>query len=385
MTTFNFHPMKGPMNTQTLRGISGTQPLHWRADRADFTAFNGAFASLLGGTMIPTADMNAFRDFINTVLFEPNPNQNLDRTLPANFAGGDPNAGRNTYINTQYQIGLTCNTCHALPTGTNRLIIPGAALQESQDFKVPQLRNAYQKLFSFKSATTPSLGGFGLVHDGQSPDVPTFLTSPVFGSFAAQTAFASTIRANLNAFVQCLDTGTAPAVGYGRTGTVVAMSSDWTTLAAQAAVPGTTDLIVQGVVDGKRHSFRYRPGTNDYVSDEAGYGPFTRAQLEAKISAGGVLTILGVPAGMGMRAIDRDGDGTLDGDEPLPGLDIAFSVGTPQLAWPAADSALALEYSDSLSPALWKPVVEPRGGSGAKVTVLDPGAGTARFYRLRRP
>ncbi len=384
-TTFNFHPMKGPMNTQTLRGISGTQPLHWRADRADFAAFNGAFESLLGGSMLSTEDMNAFGDFINTVAFQPNPNQNLNRTLPATLAGGDPIAGRNTYLNTPYQTGLTCNSCHTLPTGTNRLIIPASALLESQDFKVPQLRNVYQKLFSFKSATTPSLSGFGLVHDGQSPDVPTFLTSPVFGPFAAPTPAGATIRANLGAFMQCFDTGTAPAVGYSRTGTVAAMSADWTTLAAQAAVAGTSDLVVQGIVDGWRRSFLYRPGTNDYRSDQTGYGPFTRAQLEARILAGAILTILGMPPGTGIRVIDRDANGIVDGDEPMPALEVTRPAGIAQLAWPVADSSLVLEYSDSLSPALWQPVLEARAGSGTSVVVSDPGAGAVRFYRLRRP
>jgi sugar lactone lactonase YvrE len=34
--TIQLHPMKGPMTTQTLRGIKGTDPLHWRGDRATF-------------------------------------------------------------------------------------------------------------------------------------------------------------------------------------------------------------------------------------------------------------------------------------------------------------------------------------------------------------
>src|SRR5690606_8288532 len=41
-----FHPMKGPMTTQTLRGLDGTGVLHWRGDRADFAAFNPAFDAL---------------------------------------------------------------------------------------------------------------------------------------------------------------------------------------------------------------------------------------------------------------------------------------------------------------------------------------------------
>src|SRR5439155_7729778 len=88
-----FHPMKGPMVTQTLRGLSALDPFHWRGDRTNFTHFNGAFASLLGGTALATADINAYRDFINTIQFEPNPNETLIRGLPATFAGANPSSG----------------------------------------------------------------------------------------------------------------------------------------------------------------------------------------------------------------------------------------------------------------------------------------------------
>ena len=40
---FSMHPMKGPMTTQTLRGLFLTNPLHWRGDRTSFTSFNPAF------------------------------------------------------------------------------------------------------------------------------------------------------------------------------------------------------------------------------------------------------------------------------------------------------------------------------------------------------
>ena len=68
--------------------------------------------------------MNAYRDFINTVRFEPNPNQNLDRTLPAGFAGANPRAGFTNFVFDAYvgsaPNGLFCNSCHALPAGRVR-------------------------------------------------------------------------------------------------------------------------------------------------------------------------------------------------------------------------------------------------------------------------
>src|SRR6185503_14297507 len=82
-SNFVFHPMKGPMTTQTLKGLQGLDPLHWRGDRTNFLHFNGAFDGLLGGSVLSATDMQAYRTYINTINFQPNPNQNLDRTLPA--------------------------------------------------------------------------------------------------------------------------------------------------------------------------------------------------------------------------------------------------------------------------------------------------------------
>src|SRR5437870_2379623 len=87
-TVSNFHPMKGPMTTQSLRGIIGNEPLHWRGDRASLANFNPAFMSLLGGPRELTADeMTAFTEFTQTLTYPPNPNQNLDRTFPTPATG----------------------------------------------------------------------------------------------------------------------------------------------------------------------------------------------------------------------------------------------------------------------------------------------------------
>ncbi len=385
---FSMHPMKGPMNTQTLRGLSGMNPLHWRGDRSDFTAFNPAFASLLGGAQVAAADMIVFRDFINTIVFQPNPNQNLNRTMPALFPpgnpdAGDPNAGRAVFVSDNYAAGLRCSTCHALPTGTNRVIISAAQQQETQDFKAPQLRNVYQKRYFSRSATAVSLSGFGLHHDGIEPDFIAFLSRPVFGTFSNDT----TRKRNLSAFLNCFDTGIAPAVGYTRTITATTLANggaDWSLLESQ--VPANSDLVIRLLENGERHGFVYRPATNDYLGDQTGLGPLTRAALEAKIAAGATLTAMGTPRTSGQRlGVDRDGDAILDANEPMPRLDLAFPTNAPQLAWPAVDVALVLEFTDSLAPPNWQPVTEPRIPAGASVNVLDPTADTQRYYRLRKP
>ena len=386
LQNFSMHPMKGPMTTQTLKGLQGQDPLHWRGDRGTFTHFNGAFATLLGGSLLSTDDMNLFRDFINTILYAPNPNQRLDRSLPTSFAGGDPVAGRNTYLNDQYQPTLTCNVCHSLPTGTNRLLIGRSALQETQDFKVPQLRNMYQKGWFVKSATAVSLSGFGLVHDGSDPDLTTFLSRAVFGTFSNDTVR----KTNLNAFLQCLDTGTAPAVGFSRTHTATspptpAETADWSIMESQAAA-GNCDLVLFVTRGGERHGYRYSPVPQTYEPDSTTLPPLTRTAVIDLLTDGAVVTVMGAPVGSGLRlALDRNADGMKDGDDPLPLLDFHLAAGLPQLAWPADDYWLVLERSTDLSPNAWQTVTLPRATLNNAVNVQDSWAGDRTFYRLRRP
>src|SRR5439155_207195 len=139
--------------TQTLRGLPPTGMFHWRADRVNLEAFNGAFVGLMGRTSsLADSEMAAFDDFVLPLVHPPNPNQFLDRTLP-----GDPGPspvpsakrGRSFFLNVRVDGNiLACNNCHASEAfgpGTNGQIIDHTALQEAQDMKVPELRNLYRK------------------------------------------------------------------------------------------------------------------------------------------------------------------------------------------------------------------------------------------------
>ncbi|MFL6514255.1 MAG: beta-propeller fold lactonase family protein [Chthoniobacterales bacterium] len=316
---FPTHPMKGPMRTQTLKGLSNLAPLHWRADRATFDAFNPAFDSLMGGPQLAAADMDAYRQFIETIQFPPNPNQKLDRTLPASIAGGNPGAGLNTFLNEPYALNITCNACHLVNPGpgTNRSITSASFLREPQSMKVPQLRNAYKKIFFNNAAGATSLDGYGLTHDGAFSSIFQFLGTDVFVLIKNDT----TRKTNLNSFLMCLDTGSAPAIGYSRTITSAnvndpALNTDWNLLQSQAGA-GNIDLIVKGTLDGRRHGLLFQSASNSYTSDTTGLGPFSQAQLKTKVQAGDTMTFMGVPPGSGMRmGVDRDLNGELDGDGP---------------------------------------------------------------------
>ena len=385
-TTNVFHPMKGPMTTQTLRGLNGLAPLHWRGDRTNFLNFNVAFPGLMGAPSLSDADMAAYRDFINTIAFEPNPNQNLDRTYATNIFGGNAAAGLSTFLFTNYTTGLTCTICHTAPPGpgTAKLIITAAALQESQDFKVPQLRSIYQKLDFNNAAGTNTINGFGFTHDGTDPSLQTFLSRPVFVNIRTNT----TIKNNLAAFVQSFDTGTAPAVGYTRTLTAANMgtasiSNDWTLLESQAAVTNV-DLIVKGTLGGVRHGLLYQPLAGTYKPDTTNLTAFTRTQLAAKVTAGDTLTIMGVPPGSGTRmGIDRDLDGVLDGDVPAPSLGLALAAGNVVLTWPYGAAGYAPQATVSLFPASWTNLTDPWNILNGQNVVTNVPSGSAKFYRLQ--
>jgi len=329
--TINFHPMKGPMTTQTLRGLVNQAPYHWRGDQPDFAAFNATFSSLLGGPQLSSADMAAFTNFINTITYMPNPNQNLDRSLPASVPlpdvpgkSADPNVGLNLFTNVPDNGDgpQLCTSCHTYP-GTGSDLRVKIELQPNpaivQPIKVVQLRNLYQKTNLDFKAGGVSVNGFGIDHNGQVDGLIAF-----FGMrFAAFSNSLPDMEA-IEAFELCFDTGTAPGVGYSRTltGANVTSSpaqSDWNTLQSQASA-GNIDLIANGTIQGQIHGLLYLPATNNYESDTTGLGPFTQAQLTGFIQGGDTLTVMGVPPGSGVRmGIDRNLDGVLNGDAKRPG------------------------------------------------------------------
>jgi len=324
--TLAFHPMKGPMTTQTLRGLANTQPYHWRGDQPNFAAFNPAFAGLLGGSQLSVAEMAAFTNFINTIAFQPNPNLNLDGTLPATLPvpnspqTGDPTAGLNTYINTiTGTSGHTCIFCHpANPgTGTNGRIDAANTQPAGQPMKHSQLRNQYQKTNANFAKGAVSVNGFGFNNDGTDMGIFQFLGGPEFAPIQSDPS----AKANLSAYVLCFNTGTAPTVGYSRTLTAASVNttaaqSDWSTLQSQAATnPANIDLIANGTIQGQIHGLLYQPATNNYATDTTGLGPFTQAQLTTFIQNGDTLTLMGVPPGSGLRlGLDSNLDGLKNGD-----------------------------------------------------------------------
>ncbi len=328
-----FHPIKGPRTTQTLRGLTGTEPFHWHGDRANFNAYNVAFPGLLRkDSQLTTGSMQAFTDFMNTVVFPPNPNRNLDDTLTA--AGS---AGQNEFLNMTRDSPFQCVSCHGLPAGTNGKFINTQADQSSQAMKVPHLRNMHEKT---GLALSPNIlvavpaetrNGFGFTHDGEVDTLVTFLNVPVFSFGGNMTAINNTI-----AFMDQFDSGQAVTVGHQITfdGTNNGDPGFNTLLAALNQ--GKIDLVVKGVFGGVPRTFRcttVSPTQATCQPDRVGESAIDAAALRDSSGSGSELTFWAVPVGFGQRmGLDRDGDAFYDHDELDAGSDPADAASTPAMS-----------------------------------------------------
>ncbi|MGD0131927.1 MAG: beta-propeller fold lactonase family protein [Bryobacteraceae bacterium] len=299
--TVQFHPMKGPMTTQPLRGLSNLSPYHWRGDHVNFAAFNTAFVSLLGGTQLSTADMTAYTTFVDTILFLPNPNEPLDRTtLPTSFTypgnSGNPAQGFTDFFTVAESTPgpKTCDGCHTANPGpgSNRAIEP---LQQPQPLKTPQTRNTYQKLLFNRFGGAKTIDGFGMDHDGHVSLFTDFFNAKTFAGYSA------TQKADIGAYMMMFDTGAAPAVGFAETLTSTnvtnsTLQNNLATLELRAAA-GDNDLIGRGTLNGVVHGLLYQPSTQNYIDDTSTL--YTQAELVSLIKAGDTLTFMGVYPGTG--------------------------------------------------------------------------------------
>jgi DNA-binding beta-propeller fold protein YncE len=417
-----YQPAKGPMTTQSLRGLDNHGAMHWRGDRNGavqqtgapflsngapvvsaqpnsgifdelnaFKSFNVAFPGLVGDSSeLSDGDMTSFANFALQITYPPNPIRNLDDSLtPAQ------QAGQAFYFNNASGVELPsdrfhdCNGCHTLDRTGNAGVSPHPGFfgtsgrlsfeNESQIFKVPHLRNLYQKIGMYASSpdqthavlsvipplNPPAEGvrGFGYQHDGATATVEQFLSAFVFVQTTVPVDFGGidnippnpygiplaadpsdplnfangfspdgfALRQEIASFVLAFDSNMFPVVGQQATLTWEDRSAVAARLAlfeAQAAA-GNTDLVVRGSIFGRDVGFVYENGS--YQPDVAEAPPLTGAQIRELVGTlTSSLTFTCVPPGSGVRiGIDRDGDGYADGDEILRGSDPANPNSTP--------------------------------------------------------
>ncbi|HKV09898.1 MAG TPA: hypothetical protein VJ725_17285 [Thermoanaerobaculia bacterium] len=367
------HPMKGPMVTQSLRGLANHGPMHWRGDRtggndapsaqpdsgtfdeaAAFKQFQAGFTDLLGRSgPIDDGDMEAFTAFILQVTYPPNPIRRLDNQLTPN-----EQAGRDFFLNnvSDFTNLGTCASCHVLNPDANKeygVAAPGFFGTDgrytfeagAEPFKVAHFRNAYQKVGMFGLKTRPGLPtddaflgdqirGFGFTHDGAVPTIFNFMSlttngggfdqSPATpGGFLPGPAGAFQKR-QVEAFLFAFDSNLAPIVGQQTTLTATngAVAGARIDLLIDRARAGECDLVVKGGSQQGEKGYLYDAASGLFFGNRSHGAPLSDASLRQRaLQQDGELTYTCTPPGSGVRVgIDRDEDGVLDGDEGNGGL-----------------------------------------------------------------
>ncbi len=361
------HPMKGPMVTQSLRGIRDTAPFHWRGDRQRIQDFNGSFANLQSGSLLSETEMDHVAGYIESLRNHPNPNRNPDNSLKPIVAGGDPARGRQHFE----QLNV-CSKCHTGPRGTNHVLDEFTGVLTQQPVKNATLEHSYKKVFFSPQAAT-SLSGFGFTHDGSGSRLPR-------GHEYDQDRFRlyENAERDVTAYVLSFETDTPPAAAESLTVTRTASAPAEDPLAFRMlmetqAAAGHCDLLIEGIIGGRRRSFLFDPAAGLYASDSQSPPLQNFAALLRELRSDESLTLHGVTAGSGRRrALDQDGDGILNADEPLPELRL---IAAPlRLDWePAPD--LFPEQSGSLQ--IWNPLMLPPSRE-------LPETNARSFFRLTR-
>ena len=370
----SFHPMKGPLATQSLRGMANHGPMHWRGDRnggfdapsaqpdsgafneeAAFKQFNPAFMDLLGrSAQLTPAEMQKFTNFILQMMYPPNPIRNLDNSLtPAQRAGKD------FFLNTTSFFQGPCASCHRLDPQANpdKGLFKGFFGTDGRSGfdaevlfpKVPHLRNMYQKVgmfgagFGFGSVGPDTfmgdqVRGIGFNSDGSIPTLFLFNSGfdfdPIFNQPGIPlTPEGTQAKRNMEQFMFAFDTNLAPIVGQQVTLTSanVLVALPRILLLLSRASAGECDLVAKGRLSGQEVGFAYIGG-GQFSGDRRTLAPISDANLRSSLSASSdALTFTCVPPGSGVRiGIDRDLDGFLDGDERAAGSDPANPLSTPR-------------------------------------------------------
>ncbi|QDV04817.1 hypothetical protein Poly30_03100 [Planctomycetes bacterium Poly30] len=384
----DFHPMKGPMTTQTFQDIIGKEPFHWRGDRDGLAGFLPAFEGLQGDDATPSvAEVDEFAAFLGTIHFPPNPYRNFDNTLPTDLplpghfsvgrfspAGtplpnGNAQNGLNRYTPPTTLDGpFACVTCHTLPTGMGADVrfngsqyvpFPEGPNGEkhhalvsvdgstNKAIKTAQLRSSYKKVGAdFTQSSVQA--GFGFLHDGSIPSLAFFLSSPAFefqgdqglaNMIAFMLAFGGSDLPNGSASNPLFPPGTESQDTHAGVGTQVTIA-DFATLdpAAAALVAGMRSeadlsrigMVARGVVGGLPRGAAYSAGASFQTDRAAEQLDF--AALMALATPATPITLMAVPSGTEVRlGIDRDLDGAFDRDELDGGSDPANGNSVPDL------------------------------------------------------
>ncbi len=361
----DWHPMKGPMLTQTMVDIIGKEPHHWRGDRDGLEDFGSAFRNLQGDDAgLSARRMRQLEKFVATLHFPPNPYRDFDNGLPARveLAGhfrsgrfgaagrplppGNARRGLELFRTRGLDSGLRCVDCHTLPSGhgtpaartdagfapiapgprgESHLALVGRDLSEQRGFKIPHLRNLYDRV-GMGFTKRRSRAGFGFFHDGSVDSLARFLSVEAFDVGSDQEV------ADLVALMLAFSgSGFEPVAGeapgtrsqdahaaVGRQITLASPTEGSATVAQmlRLADSGAVELIAKGRVAGAARGWLYDPAAGGFRPDGAGQPVVALPELVSLARPRSELTFTLVAKGTGHRlGIDLDQDLLLDFDE----------------------------------------------------------------------
>lgn len=351
----DFHPMKGPMLTQSLRGMAHAGPMHFRGDRSGamldeptgpldergaFLTFQPAFDGLLGREEGALTDeqINAFADFVLQITYPPNPNRPLNNQLEGDAAQGSE------LFRSLVQFGEipehgSCVGCHKVDPakgffGQDKITTQGVL----EPFKTPHMRNLYERIGMFGMTTAPLRGetllfvegdtshqgdqirGFGFDHAGAVDSLWRFTHYILFTYPQAKTPeakFAS--RQQLAAYMLAFESDMAPIVGQQVTiGASPAADQlgrlDLMIERSAASYPNPEDLqatecdlVATGRVDGQLRGWNY--GTDQKFTSSMELASLDKGELLALANVPGqAVTFTCLPAGMAAAYLGSPGN-----------------------------------------------------------------------------
>ncbi len=414
--TNHFHPMKGPMVTQTLQDIIGHEPFHWRGDRDGLEEFNPTFQDLQGADdQLSASEMREFKEFLGSISFPPNRFRNFDNTLPRNlplkgflalgrgsrFRGdpmpnGDASAGFTFFRSAN----ATCTQCHTVPLGmgTGKTFLNGqwtaiplgtngeshvalSATERSGElpFKVPQLRNLADKVGA--NYLGKAQAGFGYFHDGRVDSLTRFLQDGFAMTDDQQTAnliafLLSFSGGDLTAAVSPFNPSTPPGdptrdppAAFGKQLLLAGSNPRMEQFFTRASSPtGRLELVVKGLEEGRMRGWLWDSVGGQFLRDSES-AIMSKADLIALATVDNPLLMTLVGKGTGRRiGIDRNENGTLDFDESgedgnaalarqtLIRAQMTVEGVTARISWNAVGGNYRVVHSAEIGKQQWQPL-----------------------------
>jgi hypothetical protein len=439
-----FHPMKGPMVTQTLQDIitpsnynGRTLPqasLHWRGDRKGIEDFDQTFTNLQANDVGLTPDeMADFKGMLASIYFPPNPLRTFNNSLPASIPLPGQFSVPSMITGTRSPLGAgrppiassvfigDCRTCHDFQTGGSFAAASDITTQKRDGtqagFKFAQFRNLAERT-GMDGLSTNSQAGFGFMHDGRIDTLTRFLSD----GFAGTPSSGGQTLADMIAYLFCFSGSGFTVGGFfpppsSPSQDVPAAAGKQTTLSSNTPsalltsmfnlalqTNGRVELILRGKQDGRMRQWLLRRASQDFQSDRPDEILASLSAVIAPAAPGNEFTAILVPEGTGFRlALDRDGDGYFDTTEIEIGSNPADPLSHPErivsvskvgakvaFTWESTPGLkYAVEWTTnfaaSAQPA-WGTLASPFMALTNRTAYTDapPAIDSRRFYRIRR-